>query len=115
MNNLLRILFCYVLISCNNSTSTNSIACKKVEEQLSIINVFVSGKAEGRPIKEAVDAISFLEKLTGMMSQSDINDDIGKFNPTSLDHNKWQDWYKTYKDRLDWDAKKKEVIIKPAL
>ncbi len=56
-----------------------------------------------------VEAVYFMEKLTRLYSESDAND-IGKLNPAKKDYNKWNEWFKQNKSKLQWSKRRKRIL-----
>ena len=112
MNRLL-VLLCLIVISCNSKKSnTNSIACKKVEEQLAIIHDAALMEIGDSIPKGTPDAVTFFWTLAGIASKSPCGD-LGCLEPTAIDYIKWQDWYQANKAKLIWDEKKNDVSVNP--
>lgn len=110
MSLFIKISLLVVMASCNDKSNVDTIACKQVEQRLDVIKNFVDGKDADTTLKR-VEAISFLELLTGIQSQAD-GTEIGKLNPTQIDYNKWSEWYKVSRDKLYWNSEKQKVFIK---
>ena len=110
MNLFLKLSFLVLMAGCSNNPNRDTMACKQVEKRLEIIRDYVDGKNDDTTLKR-VEAISFLEQLTGIQSQAD-GTEVGKLNPTQLDYNKWANWYEVNKDKLYWDSRKKKVTIR---
>lgn len=89
--------------------SSNAKACEIVVKNLTIVKNYLDKKdidSSGR----RVGAISFLEKLTSIQSESEGNL-FGKFKPTYSDYDKWAYWYALNSKYLSFDEASGTILI----
>lgn len=80
-----------IAYSCVASKQDYAKAHQEVENRLKIIKGYIDN-GDSDPSLRRVEAINFLENLTGIESESD-GSDIGKMEPTESDYQKWNNWY----------------------
>ncbi|MFL9836902.1 hypothetical protein ABS768_05285 [Flavobacterium sp. ST-75] len=103
------LLILFTLVSCGSSVKSRNEAQKEFEAKLASLNSFLNGQPDTS--LRIIGTISFFEKVTGIMSESD-GSDIGKFNPTKQDYLNWQQWYKVNKTKLYIDTHTGKIELK---
>ena len=104
-----KICLVVLLTSCTQKVCNDQVACQKVEDGLTAIENSVKHK-ESDPLR-TIEAVHFFNVLTGIESQS-WGDDVGQYNPTREDYEKWSQWYENNKDKLYWDKESKSVRVR---
>ena len=110
-----RVIYFLIIIIFNGTSAysqsvKNERAIDEVEKRLKIIKDFVTDVDSDSSLRR-VEAVYFMEKLTKLYSESDAND-VGKLNPTERDYKKWNEWYEQNKSKLQWNKRKKKVVVK---
>ena len=95
------------LFNCQINLSKDCIEKEIVCSQLKIIEDFVQNDSLDIHVQR-MGAISFLESLTKIISESDANF-FGKMKPTKRDYQKWLAWYEINKETL-CNANNKVII-----
>ncbi|KGO81498.1 hypothetical protein Q763_07575 [Flavobacterium beibuense F44-8] len=103
------ILILFTLLSCGSTVKSRNEAQKEFEAKLASLNSFLNGEPDTS--LRIIGTISFFEKVTGIMSESD-GSDIGKFNPTKQDYLNWQQWYEVNKTKIYLDSDTGKIAVK---
>jgi hypothetical protein len=110
LNRIISLYILLCLFSCSSFKHNNKKAKLFFKEQLSIIHNSYQ-KKERFKIKTVENAITHLEKITGIISQSDMNI-YGRFSPTKEDMDKWTQWFEENKSKIYWDSKEGKIRLK---
>ncbi len=106
--NLFVMLMALLFISC-----VDKKACKIYVQNLEIIKERLDNK-QGQNLMQVDAAITFLEKLTSIRSESNGNY-VGRFDPTTHDYDQWLKWFKINNSKIYWDEKDQKVKVKDQL
>ena len=106
---LLAIVFVLGLTCEALSQEVDSIACKKVEDTLHLLQAFLENPNSDTSLRR-VGAVYFLQNLTRINSASRVTF-VGPEFPTKEDYNKWMAWYKANRNELRYNKRNNQVFV----
>jgi hypothetical protein len=93
-----------------SSQGIDSIACKKVEDTLKVVEFFLDD-INSDPQLKRITAIAFLLELSKIPYEGGVTF-IGTEFPARSFYTKCKDWYIVNKRKLVWDVKENKVIVR---
>ena len=107
--------FFLIVVSCFfftrvNSQNIDSIAYKKVEDTLKVIEKFLDD-ANSDPQLKRVSAIAFLLKISKIPYEGKVTF-IGTEFPSKGFYTKCKDWFVANKGKLMWDVKQNKIVMR---
>jgi hypothetical protein len=99
-------LFCFNA----NSQSIDSIAYKKIEDTLKVIENFL-GDVNSDPQLKRIAAVTFLLEISKIPYEGQVTF-IGTEFPAKSFYTKCNDWFIANKRKLVWDVNQNKVVMK---